>query len=149
LLEGKAVDPYIIWLLENYGLEDYAGKLHDLRRFFRSYRNRKENDPLRLWAERLIKDHAKYCRNRKNDTIIRQHNSFVMRYVYGYSCRDIAKKQILNPRTVPRDIDAVFRDLMVLVYGVDGLRQKPENSDACNEGSDKDCLFKKQLQQKF
>ena len=93
--------------------------------------------------------HAKYCRNRKNDTIIRQHNSFVMRYVYGYSCRDIAKKQILNPRTVPRDIDAVFRDLMVLVYGVDGLRQKPENSDACNEGSDKDCLFKKQLQQKF
>jgi len=129
-MQEITVDMHAIELLENYGLDDYARARLKLQKFFQNYRNREKNDPLRFWTERLIKRHERYCRNTRNDLLIRQHNSFVMKYVYGYSAKDIAQKQILNIRSVYKDIDAVLDNMMIIVYGIDGLRQRPGKSDA-------------------
>lgn len=116
-MQEITVDMHAIELLENYGLDDYAGARIKLQKFFQNYRNREKNDPLRFWAERLIKSHERYCRNIRDDLLIRQHNSFVMKYVYGYSTKDIARKQILNIRSVYKDIGAVLENMMIKVNG--------------------------------
>lgn len=133
-------NPYIVYLLENYGLEDYAGKRRQIREIFQKYREREENDPYRSWSERLIKKHAEYCQRYGNEISIRRHNSFVLKYVGGHSDRAIAKKQSIVPRTVEKDVVSVLNDLLVLVYGIDGLRQKPDEMELSDAPSEACCM---------
>jgi len=112
-------------MLENFGLEDYAGSREWLRSVFQELRYRDKTDPLRIWMEKLIKNHEDYCRKSGDDLLIRRHNTFVLMYFQGYSLSTIRRKQMLCIREISRDLNIVFDSMMIFAFGIDGLKQKP------------------------
>lgn len=105
---------------------DYDKKRAELRMIFAEYHTRDENDPWRRWSEKVIRIHENYCRNMRDELLIHRHNTFVMKYLLGYSTRVTAKRQNAVPRMVYRELNDVLDDLMVIVWGIDGIRQRPQ-----------------------
>lgn len=125
-MQEIAINLEAIKMLEDFGLEDYKKLRQELKNIFRNSRECSKNDPSRKFVERLIKMHETLSRTSKNAFLIRRHNAFVLHCLYGYSTRIIAQKQNVDPREIYRDINMVFDNIMVLVFGIDGLRQRPD-----------------------
>lgn len=111
-----------IELLESYGLEDYDQKREALRNAFLHMHHIDENSPLRKWLESLIKKSMIYGQNSRDINYIRKHNTFVKNYVLRVPQKLIARQQIINTRTVYRDIDFILDKMMIFAYGFDGIR---------------------------
>lgn len=140
---GKEYDiAEAISIAKNFGLENYDDAYVQLRNIFKVYRDcriwgERKGQPHRMHAltekyiaiaEKLIKRHAKLFGSSGNDIERRRHNTFVLYYVAGLTFGEIAKRQLIDKRTAILDRDNVLHNMMILVYGVDGLRKQPSKA---------------------
>ena len=75
--------------------------------------------------DQLLTAHAAFGKGEKKPEAQRAHNSFVLRYVAGSKIKEIAKYLNISGRTVLRDIDLIFDDLMIFAFGVAGMILAP------------------------
>ena len=116
-------------LMEEYETTQYAAdylqRRQCLRELFTGYRT--ATPELKEYLSRLVDCHTENCRGIEKSEIRRRHNAFVLRFISErqYSPKEIARIQGITLRTVHNDLNCVLDDLMVLAFGVDGV--KPRN----------------------
>ncbi len=108
-----------LYLTDEYA-RDYHARLSALRALYEGYSTATQETKEIL--NQLLTAHASYCKQQGKTELLREHNTFVLRYVAGYSAKEIARNFNGSLRTVFRDISAVFDNLMLLAFGVDGLK---------------------------
>lgn len=116
-----------IELLKTFGLEDYEDKRETLRKAFENIRFLKKERPLRIWLESLIMKSKIYAEKNIHE-YPRQHNTFIQYYVMHLDSRKISRNQMINQRTVFRDLEHVLDKMMIFAYGLDGIRPEHEVS---------------------
>lgn len=116
-------------LFSRYESEEYATEYlfrrQRLRGAFKSYRSL---DPeAQSLLKRLMEAHTAQCRINGGVECKRRHNTFVLTYIadWKFSPKEIARLQGITLRVVYKDLNHVLDDLMVLAFGVDGV--KPRN----------------------
>lgn len=116
----------------------YLQRRQQLRNIFASYRSATPEQKERL--NDLVKRHTENCHTTENSEIRRRHNTFVLRYIADrqYTPKEIARIQGITVRTVYKDLNRVLDDMMVLVFGDEGLppqiRKNTEAAVCGNEG---------------
>lgn len=113
-----------------YNGEKYvAGYMHRhqwLRSAFRNYRS--SSPEVQGYLKRLVELHTEECRARGSAESRRRHNAFVLTYITDqkYTPKEIARMQRITTRAVWKDLNHVFDDMMLLAFGVDGIKPKAE-----------------------
>lgn len=116
-------------LFSRYESEEYATEYlfrrRGLRGAFKSYRSLEPEAQSLL--KRLMEAHTAQCRINGGGECKRRHNTFVLTYIadWKFSPKEIARLQGITLRVVYKDLNHVLDDLMVLAFGVDGV--KPRN----------------------
>lgn len=107
---------------------DYEQRRQWLRELTANYRSACGDH--KAFVTQLVELHEQLCLGFGADEYGRRHNTFLMAYVTDrkYSYKEIASIQGITRRTVGKDIDHVLDDMMLLAFGVDGI--KPTNKDA-------------------
>ena len=107
---------------------DYEQRRQWLRELTANYRLT-DGDSL-AFVNQLVELHASLCLESEADEYRRRHNSFLMAYITDrkYSYKEIASIQGITRRTVGKDIDHVLEDMMLLAFGIDGI--KPTGKEA-------------------
>lgn len=118
--------------LQQYAVLNCAGNYEQRREWLReltcNYRVSCGDD--RKFIDQLVVTHSLLCLEFEADEYRRRHNSFVMARIseQAYSLSEIASIQGITRRTVGKDIDHVLDDMMLLAFGIDGI--KPTGKDA-------------------
>ena len=113
-------------LFAEYASEEYVTRYtrqHQwLRSAFRNYRSSSPEE--QRYLKRLVELHTEECRIRGSTESRRRHNAFVLAYITDrkYTPKEIARIQRITPRMVWKDLNLVLDDLMVLAFGVDGMK---------------------------
>lgn len=112
-------------LFDEYSSEKYAAEYMHRRRWLRNaFKNyRSASSEVQSYLGGLVEQHAK-CRTIGNAEYERRHNAFVMMYITErmYSTKKIARMQNITIRTLWNDLNRVLDDLMLLAFGVDGMK---------------------------
>ena len=117
----------LINIIENFTNKAHSTRKSNIKTVIESYHC--IQDPrLKDVIDKAIECHKKYCVQTCNETYMRQHNTFVTRYLSKHqpTHRDISIRQNVSLRHVYRDIDAVFDRLMIFIYGIDSIMFKRE-----------------------
>ena len=103
---------------------DYLQRRQCLRELFAGYRT--ATPELKKYLGWLVDCHTENCRGIEKSEIRRRHNTFVLRFIVErkYTHKEIARIQGVTLRAVYKDLNCVLDDLMVLVFGVDGMKPK-------------------------
>ena len=103
---------------------DYLQRRQCLRELFAGYRT--ATPELKKYLSRLVDCHTENCRGIDKSEIRRRHNTFVLRFIAErkYTHKEIARIQGITLRAVYKDLNCVLDDLMVLAFGVDGIKPK-------------------------
>lgn len=106
---------------------DYEQRRQWLRELTANYRLTDGDN--RIFVDQLVELHASLCLESEADEYRRRHNSFLMAYITDrkYSYKEIASIQGITRRTVGKDIDHVLDDMMLLAFGVDGIKRTDKN----------------------
>lgn len=82
-----------------------------------------------VYLKRPVELHTEECRIRGSTESRRRHNAFVLVYITDqkHTPKEIARMQRLTPRAVWKDLNHVLDEMMLLAFGVDGI--KPINVD--------------------
>lgn len=104
---------------------EYLYRWQRLRGAFKSYRTLESE--AQKFLKNLIEIHTTQCRINGGGECKRRHNTFVLTYIADrkFSPKEIARLQGVTLRAVYKDLNHVLDDLMVLAFGVDGI--KPRN----------------------
>lgn len=113
-------------LFSEYASEEYATRYMQRRQWIRSaFRNYRSSSPEEQgYLKRLVELHTEQCRIRGSTESRRRHNAFVLAYITDrkHTPKEIARMQRLTPRAVWKDLNHVFDDMMILAFGVDGMK---------------------------
>lgn len=116
-------------LFSRYESEEYAAEYQCRRQRLRgAFKNYRSLDPeAQSLLKKLMEVHTTQCRINGDAECKRRHNTFVLTYIAGrkLSPKEIARLQGITLRAVYKDLNHVLDDLMVLAFGVDGI--KPRN----------------------
>lgn len=106
--------------------EAYIQRRQGLRNAFRNYRTASPEG--QKYLKQLLELHTEQCRIYGSTESRRRHNTFVLAYMttQKYTPKEIARTQRITTRAVWKDLNHVLDDLMVLVFGVDGIKPKAE-----------------------
>lgn len=113
-------------LFSEYASENYAAayiqRRHWLRNAFRNYRSSSPEE--QCYLKQLVELHTEDCRIMGSAESQRRHNAFVLTYITDrkYTPKEVAMIQRITPRMVWKDLNHVFDDMMILAYGVDGMK---------------------------
>lgn len=116
---GEMIEELFALYLSDRYWNDYNARQRALRGLYEDYSTATQGAKETL--NRLLATHASYCKQLGDSELLRKHNTFVLRYVAGRSVKEIARHNKVNVRTVYRDIDGVFENLMILAFGVYGV----------------------------
>ena len=115
-------------LFSQYESEEYAAEYLCRRQRLRdAFKNYRSLDPkAQSLLKKLLEAHTTQCR-KGGAECKRRHNTFVLTYIADrkFSPKEIAKLQGITLRAVYKDLNHVLDDLMVLAFGVEGV--KPPN----------------------
>ena len=108
--------------------EAYIQRRQGLRNAFRNYRTASPEG--QKYLKQLVELHTEQCRIYGSTESRRRHNTFILVYMANrkYTLKEIAKMQRITTRAVWKDLNHVFDDIMILAFGVDGI--KPSGKDA-------------------
>lgn len=116
-------------LFSKYESKEYAAEYLCRRQRLRgAFKNYRTLDPeAQSFLKKLIEAHTTQCRINGGGECKRRHNTFVLTYIadWKFSPKEIARLQGITLRAVYKDLNHVLDDLMVLAFGVDGV--KPRN----------------------
>lgn len=123
VLEGTQV---LNSLFAEYASEEYVTRYTQQRQWLRSaFRNYRSSSPEeQRYLKRLVELHTEECRIRGSTESRRRHNAFVLAYITDrkHTPKEIARMQRLTPRAVWKDLNHVIDDMMILAFGVDGMK---------------------------
>jgi len=92
-----------------------------------------ENDcSMKDWVEELVKKHAALCKKAEDkEERIRWHNAMVYKYMIKniYPDSVIARKLGISEDTFYSDMRKALDDMMVLAFGIDGIRFQDETKE--------------------
>ena len=73
--------------------------------------------------ERALAGYGILCHAQNDPMQLQQHKILMEVYVMkpSLSIRTIAQRNHMHPRTVYKNIDAAMKDLMIIMFGVDGI----------------------------
>lgn len=127
----QIVEQFFRWYETAEYVADYDARREALKALFDGYRSATgENKAIMDW---MLTTHARYCKQQESPTEQRKHNAFVLRYVAGISERDIGRNMNVYIRTAFRDISDVIDNMMVLAFGVYGLKPQEKPTAAENK----------------
>ena len=113
-------------LFSRYASEEYAAEYLYRRQGLRdAFKNYRTMDPeVQSFLKELMEAHATQSRINGGAECKRRHNTFVLTYIADrkISAKEIARMQGITLRAVYKDLNHVFDNLMVLAYGVDGVK---------------------------
>lgn len=109
------IEAFFRWYDTDEYVAEYNARLKALRALYSTAENREI-------LNHLLTVHANYCKQQRKPELLRKHNTFVLRYIAGQSAKEIARSYNVSVRMVFRDISDVFDNLMLLAFGVDGLK---------------------------
>lgn len=119
-MQSEHIEAFFRWYNTDEYVAEYNARLKALRALYEGYSTAtNENKEI---LNHLLTTHASYCKQQGKPELLREHNTFVLRYVAGYSAKEIARNSNGSLRTVFRDISGVFENLMLLAFGVDGIK---------------------------
>lgn len=102
------------------GIENYKQKRKQLREAFKNMRHMEEDSPLRIWLESLIRKSKLYAEKTGRE-YPRRHNTFVQYFITDGTDWMVSRQQMINIRTVYKDLDHVLDKMMIFAYGIDGI----------------------------
>lgn len=115
-------------LFSRYETEEYAAEyLRRRQRLREAFRNYRILDPeAQGFLKELMEIHTTQSRINGSSECKRRHNTFVLTYIAERksSTKEIARMQGITLRAVYKDLNHVLDDLMVLAFGVDGVKPK-------------------------
>ncbi len=118
-------------LFAEYASEEYVTGYMQRRQWLRSaFRNYRSSSPKKQrYLKRLVELHTEECRIRGSTESRRRHNAFVLAYITDrkHTPKEIAMMQRLTQRAIWKDLNHVLDEMMLLAFGVDGI--KPTNED--------------------
>lgn len=121
------VESFFLWYNSADYQQQYSQRRKALKALFENYST--ATDEQSAIMNHILGAHAAHCKQFSCPELSRKHNAFVLRYIAGYSIREVADQSNTTVRQLFRDIAEVFSTMMVLLYGVDGLpprkRAKP------------------------
>lgn len=101
----------------------YKTRKNHLKTLFSAYSAMKSGK-LKSLLDSILEADRKYCTGSQNDQLMREHNTFVMRYLSrkqpGY--KEIAKYTCVCERQAIADSDRTLERLMIFAYGLDGIK---------------------------
>lgn len=119
-------------LFDEYTSREYAAGYMQRRQWLRSaFRNYRSSSPEEQgYLKRLVELHTEGCRIRGSTESRRRHNAFVLAYITDrkHTPKEIARMQRLTQRAIWKDLNHVLDEMMLLAFGVDGI--KPSNEEA-------------------
>lgn len=116
---GEVIEELFDLYLSDRYWNDYNARLRSLRGLYEDYSTATQGAKEIL--NRLLSVHASYCKKLGQPELLRKHNTFVLRYVACRSVKEIARHNKVTVKTVYRDINEVYENLMVLTFGVYGI----------------------------
>ena len=119
-------------LFAEYASEEYATGYMQRRQWLRSaFRNYRSSSPEEQgYLKRLVEMHTEECRIRGSTESRRRHNAFVLAYITDrkHTPKEIARMQRLTQRAVWKDLNHVLDEMMLLAFGVDGIKPISEDT---------------------
>jgi len=124
-------------LFSRYESEEYAAEYLCRQQLLRgAFKNYRSLDPkAQSYLKRLMESHTAQCRINGGTEGKRRHNTFVLTYITDriFSPKEIARLQGITLRAMYKDLNHVLDDLMVLAFGVDGIKPKSGANTKLNE----------------
>lgn len=125
-MEDTVANKVLIEWLTEYNSDGYAARYMWRRKWLRdAFRNyHLSSIEEQGYLKRLVEIHTKECRSRGNTECRRRHNTFVLVYIAErrYTAKEIAAIQGITQRAVWKDVNHVLDDMMLLAFGVDGIK---------------------------
>ena len=115
-------------LFSQYESKEYADEyLCRRQRLQGAFKNYRTLDPeAQNILKKLIEAHTTQCRINGGGECKRRHNTFVLTYIADRKLypKEIARLQGITLRAMYKDLNHVLDDLMVLAFGIDGVKPR-------------------------
>lgn len=109
---------------QNESRTSYEIKYEALLKMIRSYHSFPEGDERKLLVDGLMASYERLCQEQGNPVSQRHYDIILQKYITPQHVgnRELAAKNYVYTRTIARNVHNAMKTLMVLAYGVDGIR---------------------------
>jgi hypothetical protein len=111
-----------IMIFEDSNTEKYERNLSALKWLYKNYRMLEANTPARQSLDIAMTIYARLYTDNQSK---RKYEAFKAMYIYPESTniKKISEDNFTHKRTVWKDIDDVVKELMIIIFGIDGIKQ--------------------------